>query len=278
MARARGYSFLEVVVAAALLLVVVGLLVPAVTKVRAAAARARCANHLKQLGTGVLAYHDVRGHFPPGGSPAPDRAATIPAEREAGGWTWAYVLLPHLGQDRLYRDADPEAVRRGTVDVYLCAARRTGADRSGLAKIDFAVNGAADPDRPTGVIAPTGIPPLRLGDLAGGTGGVVLFAGKRLNVAALGASRDDDDAFATAGWGSDFEVYRTAAVPPAPDVNEPGNLEPRAGFGASHPGGVFCAGFADGSVKPLRYSIDPALWERACLRSGTPAPPSPNDN
>jgi hypothetical protein len=277
-ARSRGYSFLEFVVAAALVLVVLGLLVPAVTKVRAAAARARCVNHLKQIGTGLLAYHDVRDHYPPGGSATPDLAAASPTAREAGGWTWAYVLLPHLGHDRLYCAADAEAVRRGSVDVYLCAARRTANDGSGLAKIDYAVNGAVDAERPTGVIAPTGVPPLRLADLAGGTGGVVVFAGKRLNLAALGASRDDDDSFATAGWGPDYEVYRTAAVPPAPDVNEPGNLEPRLGFGASHPGGVFCAGFADGSVRPLRYTIDPAVWERACLRSGTPAPPGPNDN
>ena len=278
MSRSRGYSFLEVVVAAALVLVVVGLLVPAVTKVRSAAARARCVANLKQLGTGLLAYHDARGHYPAGGSPAPDHAAATPAAREAGGWSWAYALLPHLGHDGLYRDANPEVVRRATVDVYLCAARRTTPDRSGLGKIDFAVNGAADADRPTGVIVPTGVRPLRLSDLTGGTGGVVVLAGKRLNLAALGTSRDDDDSFATAGWGPDFEVYRTAAVPPAPDVSEPGNLEPRAGFGASHPGGVICAGFADGSVRLLRYSIDPALWERACRRSGTPTPPSPNDN
>lgn len=277
MARARGFSFLETVVAAALVLVVLGLLIPAVTKVRAAAARARCVSHLKQIGTGLLTYHDARGHFPAGGSSAPHLAAATPTAREAGGWSWAYVLLPHLGHDRLYRDADPEAVRRGAVDVYLCAARRTATDRSGLAKLDYAVNGAADPERPTGVIAPTGVPPLRLCDLAGGTGGVVVFAGKRLNLAALGTSRDDDDSFATAGWGTDYEVYRTAAVPPAPDVNEPGNLEPRAGFGSSHPG-VFCAGFADGSVRPLRYTIDPDVWQRACLRSGTPTPPSPNND
>lgn len=277
MARARGYSFLEVVVAAAVLVVVVGLLVPAVTKVRAAAARARCANHLKQLGTALHGYNNVRGSFPPGGGPHPDLTATTPAAREAGGWTWAYALLPYLGQDRLYREADPQAVRRGSVDVYLCAARRSSADPSGLGKLDFAVNGASDPEHPTGVIAPTGVLPLRLCDLAGGTAGVVVFAGKRLNLAALGASRDDDDAFATAGWGSDYEVYRTAAVPPAPDVTEPGNLEPRAGFGASHPGGVFCAAFADGSVRPLRYTIDPAVWQRACLRSGSSAPPNPDN-
>ncbi len=278
MARARGYSILEVVVATALVLVVVGLLIPAVTKVRAAAARARCVNHLRQLGHGLLAYHDARGHLPPGGASDPDRAAATPTTRETGGWSWAYVLLPHLGHDQLFRDPDPEVVRRGTVDVYLCAARRTSADRSGLAKLDFAVNGVTDADPSSGVIAPTGVTPLRVSDLTGGASGVVVVAGKRLNVAALGVSRDDDDAFATAGWGPDYEAYRTAAVPPAPDVNEPGNLDPRAGFGASHPAGVFCAGFADGSVRLLRYTIDPVVWRQACRRTGTPSPPSPNDN
>jgi hypothetical protein len=274
---ARGYTYLELLVTAAVVAVAVGLLVPAVTKVRCAAARARCTNNLKQLGTAVLAYHDARGYLPPGGSAVPDLAAATPQAREAGGWTWAYALLPHLGHDGLYRNPDPEAVRRAPVDVYLCPARRTAADPAEPARIDFVVNGCSDPDRPTGVIAPTGVPPLRLADLSGGTAGVVVFAGKRLNRAALGMSRDDDDAYPTAGWGPDYEVYRTAAEHPAPDVTEPGNLEPRAGFGSSHPG-AFCAGIADGSVRPLRYTIDPAVWQRACLRSGTPSAPCPGDN
>ncbi|QDU22390.1 DUF1559 family PulG-like putative transporter [Urbifossiella limnaea] len=278
MARSRGYSVTECFVAAAVVVVAVGILVPAVSKVRAAAVRARCVNNLKQIGGGLQTYHQTRGSFPPGGAANPDLTATTPPAREAGGWTWAYALLPYIGHDQLYRDADPQAVRRGKVDLYLCAARRSAADPSGLAKLDYGANGAADAANLTGVIAPTGVMPLRLCDLSGGTSGVVVLAGKRLNLAALGTSRDDDDAFSTAGWGPDFEVYRTAAVPPAPDVTEPGNLEPRGGFGASHPGGIFCAAFADGSVRPLRYTIDPAVWQRACLRSGAPDPPSPNNN
>ncbi|MBN9518569.1 DUF1559 domain-containing protein [bacterium] len=275
MARAgRGFTYLEILIALAVVVVVIGLLVPAVMKLRAAAERARCANHLKQLGAAALAYHDVRGHFPAGGSPTPDLSAVTPDCRAAAGWSWAYLLLPHLGLEQVYRDPDPRGVRHTPVPVFLCAARRT-ADPGGLAKIDYAANGSSDPFGPTGAFAQTGTPELRLGDVRGGTAGLVLFAGKRLNRAALGASLDDDDAYATVGWGPDFEVHRTAAEPPAPDVNEPGVLAPRSGFGSAHVG-VFCAGFADGSVRPLRYTIDPALWQRACHRSGAPEPPSPN--
>jgi hypothetical protein len=104
---------------------------------------------------------------------------------------------------------------------------------------------------------------------------VVVFAGKQLNVAALGASLDDDDAYATAGWKPDYEVYRTSLVAPAPDVNEPGVLTPHAGFGSSH-AGLFCAAFADGSVRPLRYTLDPTIWRKACHRDGNPEPPNNN--
>lgn len=278
MARAgRGFTFLEALIVGAVVVVVVGLLVPAVLKLRAASARARCIDHMRQLGTAVLAFHDVRGHVPAGGSPSPDLAAATPATREVGGWSWAYLLLPHLGYEQLYRDPDPRVVRRTPVPQLLCAARRSGADPSGLAKLDYGVNGSTDPFAPTGVFAATGTPELRLGEVRCGTAGLVLFAGRRLNRAALGTSLDDNDAYATAGWGPDYEVYRTAAELPAPDVDEPGVLAARSGFGSSHPG-IFCAGFTDGSVRPLRYSIDPAVWQRACHRTGAPEPPSPNEN
>ncbi|HEX4609657.1 MAG TPA: DUF1559 domain-containing protein [Urbifossiella sp.] len=273
----RGYRFPEVLVAAAVVVVVIGLLIPATMKVRCAAARARCTNHLKQLAGATLNYHGARDHFPPGGSAAPCLSAATPAAREAGGWTWAYALLPYLGQDRLYHDPDPAAVTRTPVEVFYCPARRTAGAYADKAKLDYAANAGADPDGRTGVIAPTGVPPLRLSDLRSGTAGLVLFSGKRLNRATLGTSPDDDDAYPTAGWGPDYEVYRTSAEHPAPDADEPGGLAPRTGFGAAHPG-VFCVSFADGSVRPLRYTIDPAVWRKVCQRDGPHELPSPNDN
>lgn len=262
MVRSRpAFSWVEFVLAAAVVVVLVLLLVPAVTKVRVAAARVRCANNVKLLATGVLAYHATHGHFPPGGAAAPDPALTDPAARR-GQWTWAYALLPHLGREPLYADPDPAAVRRTPVAEYLCPFRRTVADRYDGAKLDYAANGG-----PGGAFGPTGPPPLRLGELRNGATWLVILGEKRLNAAALGRAPDDDDAYPTAGWGDDFETYRTAAVAPARDATDPADAAARPGFGSGHPH-IFHAAFADGVVRPLRFAIDPDVWRKACLRDG----------
>jgi type II secretory pathway pseudopilin PulG len=270
-----GLSLLELLVAVAIVAVVVGLLIPAVTKMREAAVRTRCTNHMKLLGSAVLAYHDARGHFPPGGGISPDTTLTTPAAR-LEQWTWAYALLPHLGEDRLFCDPDPGVVRRTTLATYLCPARRSPSNPFEWAKIDYAANAGRDPAERTGLFGPTGLPPLRIADLRFGTSGVVAFAEKRLNKTALGRTPDDDGDYATAGWGSDFEVYRVSAEQPAADATDPADLAARPGFGSAHPRS-FRVAFADGSVRPLKFGIDPEVWQRACHRDGAAPPPS-DDN
>jgi prepilin-type N-terminal cleavage/methylation domain-containing protein len=96
-ARRHGFTLIELLVVIAIIAVLIGLLLPAVQKVREAANRMACANNLKQLGLAAQLYHDVNEHLPP-------VIGYYPPAREAFG-TYFFHMLPHLEQGNLYRRA-----------------------------------------------------------------------------------------------------------------------------------------------------------------------------
>jgi prepilin-type processing-associated H-X9-DG protein len=88
----------------AIIAILIGLLLPAVQKVREAAARAKCMNNLKQLGLAVHGYHDVNGFMPTAGS----QDGVPIAQPPAGGWlagegtNWSVHIMPYIEQTAMY--------------------------------------------------------------------------------------------------------------------------------------------------------------------------------
>ncbi len=266
-----GFTLLELLVVIAILAVLVGLLLPAIQKVRETASRLRCSNNLKQIALAFHGHHDAVGHFPAGGTHLPpvflataNTTATQTTER-AQTWSWAYLILPHIEQSSLFNHADPRVVMTTPLSAYHCPTRRTPQLYAGYAMIDYAGSAGIHNEGANGIVMRTTRGTVRIADVIDGMSTTVMLGEKRLNQAEFGNSFDDNEGYSVPGWNDDWDVYRWGAEPPMPDFNQRGQLESSKVFGSAHPNG-FNSAFGDGSVRFIRYSVNPQTWERACGR------------
>ncbi|MGE3807465.1 MAG: DUF1559 domain-containing protein [Gemmataceae bacterium] len=277
-----AFTLIELLVVIAIITVMMGMLVPAVQKVREAANRSRCTNHLKQIALAMIAHHTRTDAFPTAGRNAGSSRTNpaSPANYKTQEWGWAYQILPQMEQDNLWASATDATVTGTAVPMYYCPSRRSPGLVGGLAMTDYAGSAGVDATNPQageslgsamdGIIVrtgygPQGTPPnaytgVNNRDIPDGNSNTVLVAEKRLNGSLLGAAQPGDNNGYVSGCNDDN--MRWAMSLPAPDG--PGGSQ--FAFGSAH-GGSFNAAFADGSVRPISYTISLGILKAACSRN-----------
>jgi prepilin-type N-terminal cleavage/methylation domain-containing protein/prepilin-type processing-associated H-X9-DG protein len=263
--RRPAFTLIELLVVIAIIAVLIGLLLPAVQKVRDAASRSSCTNNLKQLGLACHMFNDQRGTLPAGWVTSQPSGSVAPSP----GWSWSLLILPFVEQDNLYAAINPDVTTPGAppaanatlqtkVSVFRCPADpgytaiNTSFQSYGMS--NYVINReVVGPGRMDGSNTPNGLSVQGLNALDG-TSNTILIGERDFtrNCAAVWGVRSSTSSASFEGRpGSGINPLNTASPPSSGS----GSAQ-RLAFNSMHTGAGGCNFlFGDGSVHYIANGI-----------------------
>jgi prepilin-type N-terminal cleavage/methylation domain-containing protein len=256
--RSTGFTLVELLVVIAIIAILMGLLLPAVQKVREAAARTRCLNNVKQLALAIHAYADVnRGELP--ALMAPGDCGTVR--------TWGYQLLPYIELNTLY-DRGVKADIHGTILANFQCPTDFSSPKH-VCPHGWGLTNYAPNVQVFGTVNSAGgyFPKYQLPTIPDGLS-TVLFIAERYGLPGSGEACWDNPPLGL--YGSQFAWISTAVpqvcVPPA----QADYMRPNS----PHPGGC-TVGAGDGSARSISGDIPQPVWWNLCRPDdGNPVDPN----
>jgi prepilin-type N-terminal cleavage/methylation domain-containing protein len=242
--RRNGFTLIELLVVIAIIAILIALLVPAVQKVRSAAARTQSVNNCRQLGIGAHAFHDVAKKLPYNG-----RWGSVGSPTVKGSGSWIYQILPFIEQQPLY--TNPSKTAR--VELLLCPGRGIvsplpgGNWNDGGPTTDYAINVRINnPNNATGDYQDTG---AKIHTIADGSSNTVLI-GQR----AWSTNRYSDTSSGwnePIFWGGGGGTARGYAFG---NYKDPENISDQH-FGGPFDGGAICC-MGDVSIRQIAFGTN----------------------
>lgn len=287
-----GFTLIELLVVIAIVAVLIGLLLPAVQKVREAAARMSCENNLHQIGLALHGYHDAQQSFPSG-----YRCTVQPKpEVTSPGWGWAALLLPYVEQGNLAQqinfalpveDASNLAARTNIIKLFVCPSDRstglfTVLDKSNVPLTQAATNSyaashgvGADLDEELDIF--NGMfsrnSRVKIADITDGTSNTIAV-GERgafftqtpwAGAVSLGTTRITSGAPVNNPAGIEDAATQTLVHVSVHSLNDP-NGDPEDFFGPH--AGINVILFGDGSVRPVKAGLSLSILQALATRNG----------